>query len=126
MTEVICRDVGVVAFIVFAAYGLLGTLNLVRTASAPPGPRPWALFALFTVVEAVQVYALIAPHPGTDVRGGSIVAVAALIFCAYLQRLYFVSVRKGQTTFPRGPFYIGIVILLAIVLAAHTASPYLP
>jgi hypothetical protein len=126
MTEVICRDIGVVAFIVFAAYGLFGTLNLVRTATSPAGPRPWALFAVFTLVEAVQVYGLLAPRPGADVRGGAVVAVAALVFCAYLQRLYFVSVGKGETTFPRAPFYIGIAILLAIVIAAHMASPYLP
>jgi len=40
--------------------------------------------------------------------------------------LYFVSVAKGQTTFPRLPFYLGIAILLAIVIAAHMASPYCP
>jgi hypothetical protein len=126
MTEIVCRDIGVVAFIVFAGYGLTGTLNVIRSATAPLGPRPWALFALFTLIEAVQVYGLLAPRPGADIRGGAVVAIAALVFCAYLQRLYFVSVRKGLTTFPRMQFYIGIVILLAIVLAAHVASPYLP
>jgi hypothetical protein len=78
------------------------------------------------MVEAVQVYGLLAPRPGADVRGGAIVALAAIFFCGYLQRLYFVSVAKGQTTFPRLPFYLGIAILLAIVIAAHMASPYLP
>jgi hypothetical protein len=126
MTELICRYAGIAAFLVFAAYGLTGTLNLIRTAPVPPGPRPWALFTLFTLVEAVQVYGLIVPRPGTDARGGAVVALTALCFCAYLQRLYFVSVAKGQTTFPRAPFYIGIAILLAVVFAAHAASPYLP
>jgi hypothetical protein len=66
------------------------------------------------------------PRPGADVRGGAIVALAVLIFCVYLQRLYFVSVRDKLTTFPRAPFYIGIVALLVLVLAAHMATPYLP
>ena len=126
MTEVICRYVGIVCFVAFTVYGVIGTLRAVRAAEAPLGPRPWALFAVFALVEAVQVYGLVAPRPGADVRGGAIVAVAALFFCVYLQRLYFVSVRNGQAAFPRAPFYIGIVILLGIVLAAHLASPYLP
>ena len=126
MTELICRDIGVVCFILFASYGLIGTLTLVRAAATPPGPRPWALFALFLMLEAVQVYGLVAPRPGTEVRSGAIVAVAALFFCGYLQRLYFLSVRNGRSTFPRAAFYIGVVILLGIVLAAHAAGPYLP
>lgn len=126
MTELVCRYAGTACFIAFTTYGFIGTRRVVRTSQVPLGPRPWALFAVFTVVEAVQVYGLLAPRPGADVRGGAIVAVAALVFCAYLQRLYFVSVGKGQTGFPRARFYIGVVILLAVVLAAHAASPYLP
>jgi hypothetical protein len=126
MTETICRYLGSVCFVIFSAYGLIGTLRVVRTAATPLGPRPWALFAVFEALEAVQVYGLVIPRPGVDVRGGAVVAIAALIFCVYLQRLYFVSVRDKQSTFPRAPFYIGIVALLVIVLAAHMASPYLP
>jgi hypothetical protein len=126
MTAIICRDIGIVCFIVFSVYGLLGTLRVLRTATAPLGPRPWALFGVFEVLEAVQVYGLVVPRPGADVRGGAIVALAVLIFCVYLQRLYFVSVRDKLRTFPRAPFYIGIVALLVVVLAAHLAAPYLP
>jgi hypothetical protein len=125
VTELTCRYIGVAAFIVFSAYGLVGTLRVVRTAVAL-GPRPWALFAVFELVEAAQLYGLLIPRPGVDVRGGAIVAVAALLFCFYLQRLYFVSVRNGQSMFPRAPFYVGVVVLLVIVLAAHVAEPYLP
>jgi hypothetical protein len=126
MTEIVCRYLGVVLFLAFSAYGLIGTLRVVRHANAPTGPRPWALFAVFELVEAVQVYGLFLPRPGADIRGGAIVAVAALCFCAYMQRLYFQTGATGQATFPRGPFYIGIVILLGIVLASHFLSPYLP
>jgi hypothetical protein len=126
MTELICRYVGIVCFVAFTAYGAIGTLRAVRTSEAPLGPRPWALFAVFELVEAVQVYGLLAPRPGADVRGGAIVAVAALFFCVYLQHLYFVSLRNGRAAFPRAPFYIGVAILLGIVLVAHVASPHLP
>jgi len=126
MTEIACRDIGIVCFIVFSVYGLIGTLRVVRTAAAPLGPRPWALFAVFEVLEAVQVYGLVIPRPGADVRGGAVVALAVLFFCVYLQRLYFVSVRDRLTTFARAPFYAGVVALLVIVLAAHMAAPYLP
>jgi|GEM_PF-2932599 hypothetical protein len=126
MTELVCRYIGIVCFIVFSVYGLMGTLRVVRTAVTPLGPRPWALFAVFEVLEAVQVYGLAAPRPGADARGGAVVALAVLVFCVYLQRLYFVSVRDKLSTFPRAPFYIGIVALLVVVLAAHMASPYLP
>jgi hypothetical protein len=126
MTAIVCRDIGIVCFIVFSIYGLMGTLRVVRTAVTPLGPRPWALFGVFEALEAVQVYGLAVPRPGADVRGGAIVALAVLIFCVYLQRLYFVSVRDKLTTFPRAPFYIGIVALLVLVLAAHMATPYLP
>src|SRR5665213_2935658 len=112
MTEVICRYVGIVCFVAFTVYGVIGTLRAVRAAEAPLGPRPWALFAVFELVAAVQVYGLVAPRPGADVRGGAVVAVAALCFCIYLQRLYFVSLRNGQAGFPRAPFYVGVVILL--------------
>jgi hypothetical protein len=123
MTESIARYAGSALFVLFALYGLIGTVRVARGVS---GPRPWALCALFLMLEAVQVYGLWIPRPDADVRGGAVVAVAALCFCGYLQRLYFTTVRKGQATFPRAPFYIGIVILLAIVLAAHLAEPYLP
>jgi hypothetical protein len=126
VTEVVCRYAGIACFIVFSIYGLMGTLRVVRTAVAPLGPRPWALFGVFEVLEAVQVFGLVVPRPGADVRGGAIVALAVLGFCVYLQRLYFVSVRDKLTTFPRAPFNIGIVGLLLIVLAAHFATPYLP
>jgi hypothetical protein len=126
MTEIICRYLGIACFIAFTAYGLVGTLRVVRTATTALGPRPWALFGVFELVEAVQVFGLISPRPGADVRGGSIIAVAVIVFCVYLQRLYFESARKAQRTFPRAPFYIGIVVLLVITLAAHLASPALP
>jgi len=126
MTELICRDAGIVLFIVFTAYGFSGTLGVLRASSAPLGPRPWALFAVFELVEAVQVYGLVAPRPGADVRGGAVIAVAALIFCAYLQRLYFASARAGQRAFPRRPFYLGALVLLVVAFAAHLASPHLP
>jgi hypothetical protein len=126
MTESVCRYIGIICFIVFSVYGLTGTLRVIRTAATPLGPRPWALFSVFEVLEAVQVFGLVIPRPGADVRGGSIVALAVLIFCVYLQRLYFVSARDRRSTFPCAPFYIGIVALLVIVLAAHMASPYLP
>ena len=96
---------------------------MVRTVA---GPRPWALCALFIMLEAVQVYGLWIPRPDADVRGGAVVAIAALCFCGYLQYLYFAAVRDGRPTFPRRRFYIGILILLAIVLAAHQLEPYLP
>jgi hypothetical protein len=123
MTELICRDLGIVLFAVFAIYGLTGTVQIARTT---PGPRPWALFALFFMLEAVQLYGLLLPRPGADVRGGAVVAIAALCFCGYLQYLYFKTARGGATTFPRAPFYIGVVVLLVIVLIAHVAEPYLP
>jgi hypothetical protein len=123
MTELIARYAGIALFAIFAAYGLIGTVRVTRTVA---GPRPWALCALFVMLEAVQVYGLLIPRPDADVRGGAVVAIAALCFCGYLQHLYFTAVRNGQTTFPRRPFYIGIVILLAIVLGAHVTEPYLP
>jgi hypothetical protein len=123
MTELIARYAGTALFALFAAYGVIGTVRVVRTVA---GPRPWALCALFLMLEAVQVYGLWIPRPDADVRGGAVVAIAALCFCGYLQRLYFIAVRSGQAAFPRRPFYIGIVILLAVVLAAHVAEPYLP
>jgi hypothetical protein len=123
MTELIARYAGTALFAAFAAYGLIGTVRVVRTVS---GPRPWALCALFLILEAVQVYGLWIPRPDADVRGGAVVAVAALCFCGFLQQLYFTTVRKSQATFPRAPFYIGIAILLAVVLAAHAVEPYLP
>jgi hypothetical protein len=123
MTELIARYAGSALFVAFAAYGLIGTQRVVRTVS---GPRPWALCALFIMLEAVQVYGLWIPRPDADVRGGAVVAIAALCFCGYLQYLYFTAVRNGQPTFPRRPFYIGILILLAVVFAAHVAEPYLP
>ena len=123
MTELIARYGGIALFAVFAAYGLIGTARVTRAVS---GPRPWALLALFQLLESVQVYGRLIPRPGADVRGGAVVAIAALFFCGYLQHLYFVTVRKDQATFPRTPFYIGIAILLAIGLAAHVAEPYLP
>jgi hypothetical protein len=126
MTELIARYVGIACFVIFSAYGLIGTLRVVRTTAKPLGPRPWALFTIFEVVEAVQVYGLMIPRAGADVRAGAVLAVAALCFCAYLQRLYFVSARNGRTTFPRLPFYAGVVVLLVIALAAHLAGPYLP
>jgi hypothetical protein len=126
MTETVCRYLGAVLFVAFTVYGYLGTVRVVRGAGAPAGPRPWALFAVFTLVEAVQVYGLFLPRPGADVKGGAIVAIAALCFCAYMQRLYFQTGATGRATFPRRPFYIGVVILLAVVLAAHFASPSLP
>jgi hypothetical protein len=126
MTETVTRYLGAVLFIAFTAYGVLGTLRVVRNASTPAGPRPWALFGAFELVGAVQVFGLFLPRPGADLKGGSIVAIAALCFCAYMQRLYFKTSASGHARFPRGPFYIGVVILLAIVVAAHFASPYLP
>jgi hypothetical protein len=129
VTATVARELGLLCLIGFTAYGLIGTLRLTRTAGVPLGPRPWALFVVFVVLEAVQVYGLLAnpvPRPDADVRAGAVIALAVLCFCGYLQRLYFVSVREGQRTFPRAPFYIGVVILLALVLAAHVAGPYLP
>jgi hypothetical protein len=122
MTELIARYAGTALFAIFAAYGLIGTVRVTRTVT---GPRPWALCTLFVMLEAVQVYGLWIPRPDADVRGGSVVAVAALCFCGYLQYLYFTAVRKGQATFPRKPFYIGILVLLAVLLAAHFVEPYL-
>jgi len=123
VTQLIARYAGIALFAVFAAYGLIGTARVARGVS---GPRPWALCALFLLLEAVQIYGLWIPRPDADVRGGAVVALAALCFCGYLQHLYFTTVRKGQATFPRAPFYIGIVALLVLVLAAHMATPYLP
>jgi hypothetical protein len=123
MTAAVSQHVAVVLFGVFVAFGLIGTAGIVRIAQ---GPRPWALFFLLTLLEAVQVYGLFAPRPDADVRWGSLVAILVLCFCGYLQTLYFVTVRKGATTFPRTPFYISVAILLVLVLAARLASPYLP
>jgi hypothetical protein len=129
LTEVICRDVGVVCFVLFSLYGLIGTMRVLRTSGAPPGPRPWALFAVFEMLEAVQVYGLLAepaPRPEADIRSGAVVAVAALCFCAYLQRLYFVSVRNERRGFPRREFYTAGAIFIVLVIAVHEAGPYLP
>ncbi len=129
MTATVCRNLGLLCLIGFTAYGLIGTLRIIRTTTVPLGPRPWALFIAFVLIEAVQVYALLAnpvPLSEPEVKSRAVIALAVLCFCGYLQRLYFVSVRSGRRTFPRGPFYIGIVVLLGIVLAAHLAGPYLP
>jgi hypothetical protein len=126
VTLTVCRDAGVVLFVLFSAYGLIGTL---RVAPLTPGPRPWALFGVFEMVEAVQVYALLAgpsPRPEADVRSAAVVCVAALCFCAYLQRLFFVMARSGGRRFPRAPFYTALLIFIAIVLAARSAAPMLP
>lgn len=126
MTQVICRDLGVVLFAAFTIYGLLGTI---RTARVVPGPRTWALFALFELIEAVQVYALVAgpaPRPEAEIRSGALIAVAALCYCAFLQRLYFVSAAAGGNAFPRRTFYGSSAVFLAIVLAIRYAAPLLP
>ncbi|MGA2394418.1 MAG: hypothetical protein ABSH03_13850 [Candidatus Lustribacter sp.] len=123
MTAAVAQHVAVVFFGVLVAYGLIGTAAAAR---AVKGPRPWALFAIFTLLEGVQVYGLFAPRPDADIRWGSIVAIAVLGFCGYLQYLYFATVRRGATTFPRAAFYISVTILLGIVIAARLASPYLP
>jgi hypothetical protein len=126
MTEVVSRDVGVALFILFSAYGLIGTL---RVAPLNPGPRPWALFAVLETIEAVQVYALVAgpsPRPEADVRAAALVSLAALCFCAYLQRLFFVMARTGNRSFPRGRFYTALAVFIAVLFAAHFAAPILP
>lgn len=126
MTELVCRNLGVVLFVAVVAYGLMGTL---RTARIAPGPRIWALFGLFTLLEAVQVYALVAgpsQRPQADVRAGAVVCVAALCFCAFLQRLYLVSAASGGSAFPRRQFYAAAAIFVAIVIAARYAAPILP
>jgi hypothetical protein len=128
MTELICRILGIVCFVFFVSYGLVGTRKLVASTTLPLGPRPWALFAVFTLLEAVQVYGLIAApasRPPADIRAGDVVAVAALFFCGYLQRLYFVSAHNNSA-FPRAPFYGAVAVLLAVVVAAHFAAPALP
>ncbi|HEV8022060.1 MAG TPA: hypothetical protein VGP41_12390 [Candidatus Lustribacter sp.] len=123
MTAAVSQHIAVVLFGVLVAFGLIGTAGIVRLTQ---GPRPWALFLLLTMLEGVQVYGLFAPRPDADVRWGSLVAIAVLCFCGYLQALYFVTVRKGVTTFPRAAFYISVAVLLVLVLAARLASPYLP
>ena len=123
MTAAVAQHVAVVLFGILVAYGLIGTVEAARTAT---GPRPWALFAIFTVLEGVQVYGLYAPRPEADVRWSAVVAIAVLCFCGYLQYLYFATVRKGATAFPRVAFYISVAILLTAVLAARLAAPYLP
>lgn len=126
MTEIVCRYAGAVLFVLFSAYGLIGTL---RVAPLQPGPRPWALFGLFEMIEAVQVYALLAgpsQRPEPDVRSAAVVCVAALCFCAYLQRLFFVMARNGARGFPRVPFYTALAIFVAVVIAARYAAPVLP
>lgn len=123
MTATVSQHVAVVLFGVLVAYGLIGTSNVMRTTK---GPRPWALFAIFTLLEGVQVYGLFAPRPEADVRWGALVAIAVLCFCGYLQYLYFATVRSGATAFPRVAFYLSVGILLAVVVAARFAEPYLP
>jgi hypothetical protein len=123
MTAAVLQHVAVVFFGVLVAYGLIGTTAAARTAK---GPRPWALFLVFTLLEGVQVYGLFAPRPDADVRWGAIVAIAVLCFCGYLQYLYFATVRSGARAFPRVAFYISVAILLAVVVAARFAAPYLP
>ena len=123
MTATVSQHVAVVLFGVLVAYGLIGTAGAARTMK---GPRPWALFAIFTLIEGVQVYGLFAPRPESDVRWAAVVAIAVLCFCGYLQYLYFATVRAGKSTFPRVAFYTSVAILLAIVVAARFASPYLP
>jgi hypothetical protein len=126
MTAIVCRDVGAVLFALFTVYGFIGT---VRVAPLSPGPRPWAIFVMFELIEAVQVYALFAgpsPRPEADVRSAAVVCVAALCFCAYLQRLFFVTVRSGRRGFPRAQFYTTLVIFIAVVLAARYTAPLLP
>jgi hypothetical protein len=123
MTATVSQHVAVVLFGVLVAYGLIGTASTVRSVK---GPRPWALFAIFTLLEGVQVYGLFAPRPNADIAWGAIVAIAVLCFCGYLQYLYFATIRSGATSFPRAAFYTSVAILLAIVIAARLASPYLP
>jgi hypothetical protein len=126
MTEVVCRDVGVALFILFSAYGLIGTI---RVAPLTPGPRPWALFGVLEMIEAVQVYALVAgpsARPEADVRAAAVVGLAALCFCAYLQRLFFIMARSGNRGFPRAPFYTALAVFIAVLFAAHFAAPILP
>jgi hypothetical protein len=126
MTEVVCRVIGIILFVVFTSYGVTGTIRVARTAV---GPRPWALFAVFEMIEAVQVYALVAgpsERPEADVRSAAVVCVAALCFCAYLQRLFFITAANPQTGFPRRPFYAGLAAFIAALVAAHYAAPVLP
>jgi len=126
MTEVVCRVIGIILFVVFTIYGVTGTIRTARTAQ---GPRPWALFAVFEMIEAVQVYALVAgpsSRPEPDVRSAAVVCVAALCFCAYLQRLFFITAAQPQTGFPRRPFYAGLAVFIAVLLAVHYAAPVLP
>ena len=122
MTATVSQHVAVVLYGVLVAYGLIGTAAVMRTVT---GPRPWALFAIFTVLEGVQVYGLFVPRPDSDVRWAAIVAIAILCF-GYLQDPYFATVRSATTAFPRSAFYTSIAILLAIVIAARLAAPYLP
>jgi hypothetical protein len=78
MTELVSRDIGVALFVLFSAYGLIGTL---RIGPLAPGPRPWAVFAVLEMIEAVQVYALVAgpsPRPEADVRAAAVVSLGAL------------------------------------------------
>ena len=71
MTQAICRDIGVVAFIVFAAYGLFGTLNLEEIVNKQAaGILYWNVWS--------QPFAFVRPHPGSlgvivGVRSGSCV-----------------------------------------------------
>jgi hypothetical protein len=126
MTQVICRDLGVVLFAGFTVYGLMGTIRVARTV---PGPRTWALFGLFELIEAVQVYALIAgpsSRPEADIRSGAVICVAALCYCAFLQRLYLVSAASGGTVFPRRTFYASSAAFIAVVVAIRYAAPMLP
>jgi hypothetical protein len=123
MTATVSQHVAVVFFGVLVAYGLIGTSAVMRTTK---GPRPWALFAIFTLLEGVQVYGLYVPRPDADLRWGSVVAIAVLCFCGYLQYLYFATVRSGVTAFPRVAFYLSVGILLAVVIAARLAAPDLP
>jgi hypothetical protein len=126
MTTLICRDAGIVLFVLFSGYGLMGTLRIVRAVN---GPRPWALFAFFELIEAVQVYGLLAgpsARSEEDLRFAAVVCIATLCFCAYLQRLYFTTVQSGHRGFPRPAFYTGLLVFIAIVAAAHYAAPVLP
>jgi hypothetical protein len=128
MTELVCRYLGALGFAVFSAYGLIGTLRVVRAPTAAPGPRPWALFAVFELLEAVQIYGLFAAPAGrsaADIRGGAVAAVAVLCFCAYLQSLTLSAV-GARAPFPRRPFYLGLAILLVIVFAARLGGASLP
>jgi hypothetical protein len=130
VTETVCRSIGIFLFVLFSAYGLVGTLRIVQNATTPPGPRPWALFAVFELVEGAQVFGLVAnltPRPAADIKAAAVVAIAALCFCAFTQRLYFQSAKMGQIgRFSRIPFYIGVAVLLGVVFGAHLAGPNLP